>query len=418
MEKKHSIRMALIFPSSTCPWFSIPQAVVKQEMLSRISGSAAKLYLALCYEGQRKTKTELTMSQSQLATMTGLSSNSLKSAAEELIRVKLLDVARPRGGTYKYTLLVPERIPATERNLDEMPTVVPLQPNRKRTLFDLTLEEYGRYFDDRLHGMQRTGGVDEYMSNCPFHDDSTPSLSVKASRGQWYCHACNIGGGVLAFEQKLSATSKEEAMAVIAEITGVSELLESSDCREPEAIYSYVDEDGVLLWELLRFNDVSRRKYRQRKPSPDGDYVYRVRGVRRVLYRLPDVLNSTHVIVCEGEKDVESVRRRQLKTSNGDPVAVTTSPGGAGKWKRQFSDYLQGKSVIIFPDMDQPGLDHAEKVQRMTNRYARIVHLPQGYKDIHDYLEDHSKQQLVDLIGADWFQSINRMAETQVYVDG
>ncbi len=38
---------------------------------------------------------------------------------------------------------------------------------------------------------------------CPFHQDTSPSLSVKLETGGYHCHACGEGGGdVLAFHRR------------------------------------------------------------------------------------------------------------------------------------------------------------------------------------------------------------------------
>ena len=38
---------------------------------------------------------------------------------------------------------------------------------------------------------------------CPFHTDTSPSLSVKLETGAYHCHACGEGGGdVLAFQRR------------------------------------------------------------------------------------------------------------------------------------------------------------------------------------------------------------------------
>src|SRR5207247_4975268 len=45
-------------------------------------------------------------------------------------------------------------------------------------------------------------------AHCPFHDDQVPSLSldIRDGMGGWYCHRCEEGGGIVAFEMKLIGT--------------------------------------------------------------------------------------------------------------------------------------------------------------------------------------------------------------------
>lgn len=54
------------------------------------------------------------------------------------------------------------------------------------------------------------------MAQCPFHPDSTPSLSVFIGRDgkpRWRCHGCRIGGDALDLEAALTGKSIRELAA-------------------------------------------------------------------------------------------------------------------------------------------------------------------------------------------------------------
>jgi len=51
-----------------------------------------------------------------------------------------------------------------------------------------------------------------YMARCPFHDDSTPSLSVDPIKNVWHCFGCNAGGSVIDFVMKKDGLTFREAM--------------------------------------------------------------------------------------------------------------------------------------------------------------------------------------------------------------
>jgi hypothetical protein len=76
----------------------------------------------------------------------------------------------------------------------------------------------------------------------------------------------------------------------------------------PLATYNYVDEAGVLLFEVLRY---PVKRFLQRRPDADADegWSWKLGDVRRVLYRLPEVIAAaaagTTVYVVEGEKDAD-----------------------------------------------------------------------------------------------------------------
>jgi putative DNA primase/helicase len=94
-------------------------------------------------------------------------------------------------------------------------------------------------------------------------------------------------------------------------------------------------------------------------------------GVARLPYRLPKLLKADTIFVVEGEKDADKLAEKGL--------TATTNPGGAGKWRREYGPYFQGKAVAILPDNDKPGKDHAFDVARKLCSLAgsvKVVELP------------------------------------------
>lgn len=110
-------------------------------------------------------------------------------------------------------------------------------------------------------------------------------------------------------------------------------------------------------------------------------------GTQLVPYRLPELLAAdpeTPVYVPEGEKDVDRLR--------GLGVTATCNSQGAGKWKPGYNCHLKGRTVVILPDNDQPGRDHAHKVAGSLHGIAtsvKIVELPDlpAKGDVSDWLD-------------------------------
>ena len=103
-----------------------------------------------------------------------------------------------------------------------------------------------------------------------------------------------------------------------------------------------------------------------------------MKGQARVLYRLPAIVEARAagrvVFIAEGEKDCDALASLNL--------AATCNPGGAGKWKDQYAEALSGAKVIILPDKDTPGRNHAALVLKSLTGKAesvRVVELP-NYK--------------------------------------
>ena len=109
-------------------------------------------------------------------------------------------------------------------------------------------------------------------------------------------------------------------------------------------VYAYTDESGTTLFEVGRFEG---KRFLQRRPGR-RDWKGGIKGVRRVLYRLPRVLEAVEakktIYIVEGEKDVHALERAGF--------VGTCNPGGAGKWRREYADALEGADVIVVQDRD------------------------------------------------------------------
>jgi len=151
---------------------------------------------------------------------------------------------------------------------------------------------------------------------------------------------------------------------------------------EIESTYDYRDEHGALLFQVVR---KTGKRFLQRVPDGDGGWIWKLNGVRRVLYRLPEIVADDAdrtIYIAEGEKDVDTLSRRGF--------LATTNPGGAGKFAllgEHPREVLRGRDVIVIADADEPGRKHAREVEgilRDVVRSIKIVEAPPPHKDVSD----------------------------------
>jgi len=216
---------------------------------------------------------------------------------------------------------------------------------------------------ERLPGAHRNGRG--WVARCPAHEDRNPSLSVDERDGKilLYCHAgCTVDAicTALGIEMReLFADGTPTLPRIVAE-------------------YRYDDERGNVLFEVVRFEP---KDFRQKRPDGKGGWVWNLNGTRRVLYRLSEVIAAQSVLIVEGEKDVESARSLGL--------VATCNPGGAGKWREEYSESLSGKRVAIIADADEPGRKHAQAVAASLYGKAEsltVVEFPTS-KDLSEWLK-------------------------------
>lgn len=253
-------------------------------------------------------------------------------------------------------------------------------------------------------GVQRT-------ARCPFHEDRTASLSVNVTSGLWHCHAGCGGGSVIDLIAKFDGVTAIEVLKRSGvngngnvHIAKKESAFDGELKFETVATYDYVDALDGLVYQVVRQHAACKEKesgyvktFRQRRPTNNGGWAWDMEGVERVLYRLPEVMRSKQVWVCEGEKDAE--------TLIGLGFTATCNVGGAGKWLEGYTEYLERRHVVICGDNDEPGQKHVKTVFDSIAgkvKTLRVVKVPSQYKDASDYVasfadKETAKTALLDL---------------------
>ncbi len=197
---------------------------------------------------------------------------------------------------------------------------------------------------------------DEIRFRCPHpgrhnNGDAKPSARYHPGKQVWFCDACGGKGNA----------------AQLAELLGLD-----AGRAEIVATYPYHDQTGSLIFEVVR---KVPKAFVQRRPDERGGWIWNLKGVERVPYRLPELLagiqDARTIYIVEGEKDADNLASVGL--------VATTAPGGAGKWRPEYSAHFEGARVVILPDNDNPGKRHAQAVAVALNGTAaaiRVVELP------------------------------------------
>lgn len=256
----------------------------------------------------------------------------------------------------------------------------------------------------RLRKVKRSG--DGWVACCPAHPDTTPSLSIKQGDNGTILFHCFTGCSFVQIVQALELDEREHSMS-----EAKTKNQNVKNCIVAE--YDYADESGEILYQMVRLEP---KKFVARKPNEKGGWDWTIKGCRKVLYRLPEILaareNDSFIIFCEGEKDVNNVRTKL-------DFPATTCAFGAGAWNDDYADSLFGTNVIILPDNDKTGKEFSEVVANSIYGKAqsvRIIELPDLAEkgDVSDWIDNGgSREQLIELIErtAEW-QPIRKVKDS------
>jgi hypothetical protein len=176
------------------------------------------------------------------------------------------------------------------------------------------------------------------------------------------------------------------------------------------AEFPYHDESGSLLFVVERreSSDGKPKTFKQRRPDPEhpGKWLWNVKGVGQIPYRLPQLIKAVAadhpIFIVEGERKVDL-----LLSWN---VAATCNAGGAKKWKPEHSAFLKDADVVLVPDHDNAGWEHINIVGALLIGIAkriRVLVLPhaKAKDDIVDWAKaGGTREQLDALLDAaqDW----------------
>lgn len=277
------------------------------------------------------------------------------------------------------------------------------------------MTNFEAYYQSRAPGLVLMGG--ELRGPCPIHNGKRNSFSVNTENGRWRCHSeCDKGGYVYELEQELTGKAFKDIKGDVDKIIGIEDQPKDKGNGKIVATYDYCDADGKMVYQVVRWEP---KNFTQRQPDGKGGWVWNLKGLDRLLYRLPDVLHrsSGPVYLLEGEKDVDAARAAW-------DINATCNSGGAGKMTAAMAKSIAGRDVVIIRDQDEPnpktgkrpGHDHAEHAATLLTLEGckvKIIDLPAH--DAADWIAaGGTKTQLKEIVlGAQLWQAMPVRAESQ-----
>ncbi len=280
--------------------------------------------------------------------------------------------------------------------------------------------------------------------NCPNCNDDKAHLYIHPDNGVGYCHKCGYSPNAYKLVEKLTTLDSPGIFKLLDEFNlnnGERPLSRNTALKKPflrrEDIYPL---DGDELSAFCKVKGIDESAFLKLFPTPwrhrtepwallpafepgnlkkacgwmrvglDGALVKTKHGAEKY----PMVAGSQHGLfgarqIMDEKPDVLILTEawRDAVAATGQGFHAIASSGGASTWRDEWLPLFKGRKVHIPMDADRAGVKAAERAARAiygTAKEVRIVTLPYELqekhgKDLYDYMSDHTKDDLLALIG-------------------
>ncbi|NFI80981.1 DNA primase [Clostridium botulinum] len=254
---------------------------------------------------------------------------------------------------------------------------------------------------------------------CPFHNEKTPSMSVKfipnANKQRYKCWGCGAVGDAIDFIMNFKGMEYNQAREYLGlEVEkspvedfqeAIKEYVRNQVTRgnkkgyKPLGVFTFVDENNKPIYSKVKFLKPDGKKETPYYHIENGQVINN-RGYDEVPYNYYNLLNgiaeNKTIVFSEGEKDVNTINN----TLNKKDYVATSIKG--------FKDYdkIKGEfmKIAVIGDTGEAGQKYIDNIKYNFIKVAssfKIINLPSikamgNNIDVTDWLEaGHTKKELL-----------------------
>jgi DNA primase len=233
-----------------------------------------------------------------------------------------------------------------------------------------------------------------YVCLCPFHKDSHPSFLVSPDKGIGYCFACQNGGDIFNFYQKIENVDFPEALKALAEIAGVTlpdrPVASGPKKEEKERLRECLEAAEKFFCDQFTKSDLAKNYVESRKVPKEQIASFKIGyapdsfsatydHLLKVGFSRNDIVNSGLAVQRDlGDSRIYDRYRNRLIFPIRDAQGQLLGFGGRtlgqddAKYINSSESPLYKKSQVLF------GLD----VARESIREKKQIILVEGYFDV------------------------------------
>lgn len=260
---------------------------------------------------------------------------------------------------------------------------------------------------------------------CPYHGDSHRSAGLQVEDGRFRCQGCgetktveqlvkdkeewivNVPGYKASGEKSSESVTNATIAGWHSALMSDSERLNALMARRGLSVQTIRHYELGWAREKNAYTipvrgselEILNIRFYQLDPTQDRRKIWGMAGRNEPVLWPLDQLDSTSIVICEGEMDA------MLTIQNGIPAITRT--GAADVWRSEWSKMFSGKNVYVCHDMDTKGQSANSKIKASTRQVAErvmVVKLPfevteKNGKDLTDFwMEGGTRADFLKLI--------------------
>lgn len=193
----------------------------------------------------------------------------------------------------------------------------------------------------------------QWVTHCPFHDDTAPSFVVSPEKGVFHWHGCKVGGDMLTFVQRFKRLSFPDALTEVAHRLGlVLPALAPPDPHRTRLAATAKIVAQILTNWLWHEAGTPARQYLQQRSIREETARHFCLGFH------PD--HPTLLLTALAQHDLDPATAHQL--------------GFLTQKRGRWVPVMRGR--LIFPICDRTGMVHGFGARTLTDSLPKYVNSP------------------------------------------